>query len=183
MKKITKVLLAALLLIGGGFAACDDSAATRAGDSQEEAQAPVPTSDKITAFFDKQLPPVFDSFSFRSEYFFVGDKENKCLMINSVDELRAFVPFSVELPTIDFDQYTLIVGQCWMTTGGGFNVAGQSIKIGSKEMELNLIADYPFDAMPDITMFYPLYYWGLYLKLPQKPIVVNVTKTWKGQKI
>jgi hypothetical protein len=132
---------------------------------------------EMIAFFEKYLPPISGSFS--SECFFVEDRENRCLMINSVDELKAIMYSPVELPEIDFGKYTLVMGQYWVSSGG-FKLVSQGIEIKSGEIILNLVTDYEFDVVD--AMISRLYYWGIYPKLPQNSITITVHETYRGEK-
>ncbi|MDR2968476.1 MAG: Ig-like domain-containing protein [Tannerellaceae bacterium] len=148
-------------------------------DLEEEVKGiqPVPVSeisDEIVTFFENHLP-VFSGG--KSDCFFVNDKENKSLMINSIDEFKKIIS-SIELPTINFDTYTLIVGQYW-THGGGFYVSSQRMTIESSRVNLNLIVKRREGAYPAVAIPRPLYCWGLYPKLSEKSII-NITVTYEN---
>jgi hypothetical protein len=173
----TKILpiLAALLLIGGGFVACDESKVTRAEDPQEEPpkdpQAPVP-SEEIAAFFDKYLPKSSYSVSLPEFNFGNEDQDDTvCLLINSDEEFKTVAPFSAKLPSIAFDKYTLIIGQHPMGDPG-YSLEKQGVDVGSEKITLSLTYKNMGGASP--TVITTFYYWGLYPKLPQKPVAVNV---------
>ena len=122
----------------------------------------------VTYFFREYLP----SYSgIDSKCFFVNDRENKCVVINSMDEFKATLSCSlVELPVIDFNLYTLIIGQYEVPSMPYF-VVGQNIKLKSEDLELNITAD---RTDGQYAAFSRMYYWGLYHKFPQKNIIVNV---------
>jgi hypothetical protein len=165
MKTQLLTLMTAGLLTVGGFSACDDSATTQAGKTPI---APVLASDEIAAFFDKYLPSV--SGSAESECFFVDEDRSKCLIVNSASELKAIIYSSVEPPTIDFDKYTLIIGQQVMPTTS-FSVLKQNLNIGTNKITLDLTVKIPESSYP---AFSRLYYWGLYPKFSGNTIDINV---------
>jgi hypothetical protein len=123
---------------------------------------------ELIAFFEKYLPPNFSLYD--SEYFFVEDEDNRCLMINSMDELKAIMYSPIELPDIDFDKYTLVMGQ-YIAPGTAYRIIEQSITVNPEEIILNLSIEEPDGTYAVLS---PLYYWGLYPKIPQKTITVNL---------
>lgn len=125
--------------------------------------------EKVADFFGKHLPEVS---GYLSECFFVEDKENRCLMVNSVDELKAIMSSSVELPAINFDDYTLVIGQ-YFVPGTGYRVLKHNIVIAEDGIDLNLSMEKPDGSYAVIC---PAYYYGLYPKLPKKPIAINIYK-------
>lgn len=124
-------------------------------------ESDVPTD--VSVFFKEHLNPAL------SDYFPREDDNNEPVFstINSKEELKAVVPSSVELPEIDFEKYTLVIGR-YMSTGGAF-IESQSIDTEPDIMELNLT----FGLKPGVAMMFWRDYCGLYPKLPQKPIVLN----------
>lgn len=55
-----------------------------------------------------------------------------------MEEFEAVAPPSVELPVIDFDKYTLIIGQHWMGHPG-YSFEKQAVDTESDKMTLNLV--------------------------------------------
>jgi hypothetical protein len=91
-------------------------------------------------------------------------------VINSAKELKKIVSSSVELPEIDFGKYTLIIGQQVMSSSS-FYVLDQNLDVGSAKITLNLTVkrhDWAYGV------FTHLYFGGLYSKLPNKNVSVNV---------
>lgn len=101
-------MTAALLLLGG-FVACNDSE-----ESEYIGTPPVTASADVSAFFKTYLPSSSSSHP-EPEFNFseIDDRDIECFVINSMEEFEAVAPPSVELPVIDFDKYTLIIGQHW----------------------------------------------------------------------
>lgn len=166
MKPAILILTAALLMLGGGFVACNDS---------EEPEAigtpPVSAPTDVAAFFRTYLPP--NSYS-RPEPAFnfseIDYHDTECFVINSLEEFKAVAPPSVELPVIDFEKYTLIIGQHSLGDPG-YTSEKQAVDTESDKMTLNLLYKRMKGAYPAaVTTFY---FWGLYSKLPEKSLTVN----------
>lgn len=168
MKPNILTLTVALLMLGGGFVACDDS---------EEPEAigtpPVTAPADVSAFFKTYLPP--SSYSHSEPAFGFSEidyQDTECFVINSLEEFKAVAPPSVELPGIDFDKYTLIIGQHWMGDPG-YSFEKQAVDTESDKMTLNLVYKRMEGAHPAIVTTF--YFWGLYTKLPEKTLTVNTT--------
>jgi hypothetical protein len=131
---------------------------------------PVLPNTHVIAFFEEHLP--IGSSTRESNLFFGYDnKKNECVIINSMTELRkSTISLLSNLPQIDFKIYTLIIGQHQMPTSG-HAVIDQCIIVDSHTLELNLTVNSPHSVWPIVC---PMYYWGLYPKLPMKPINVNI---------
>ena len=164
-KLITITSMAILLIMAGGLASCESTGDVEHDSDLIESVLP---NEGIAAFFEQHLP----SFSgFISELFFVGQNGNRVIVINSMNELRRHVSStSVELPDIDFNSYTLIIGQQQMS-GTGYRLIDQSLVVGSRMLELTLTVEVPEGSF---TIICPLYFWGLFPKLPRRSINVNV---------
>ncbi|MDR2894384.1 MAG: hypothetical protein LBU97_02850 [Alistipes sp.] len=168
MKK-TLIFFTLLAAAAAIVTACGDKEPEKEpGQNLEGEILPLPTSEEVTAWFEKYLPPVS---GVESEIFFVDDDEGKCLMINSIEELKAIMRTSVELPAIDFKNNTLIIGQQVVPTTS-FSVLRQNLDVGSKKITLDLTAKVPEASYQGFSC---LYYWGIYQKLIDAPIEVNVT--------
>lgn len=168
MKTNILTLTVALLLLGGGFVACNDSEQFKAIGTP-----PVSASRDVSAFFKTYLPP--SSYSYPEPVFDfgkidVGDTE--CLLINSMEEFKAVAPPSVELPVIDFEKHTLIIGQHKLGNPG-FTLEKQAVDTESNEMTLNLVYKEMKGGTPAIVTTF--YFWGLYTKLPEKAVTVDIT--------
>ena len=84
---------------------------------------PVSASEDVESFFESYLPP--SDYSYSNTSFNFGE-ETECFVINDVDDFKAVAPESVTLPEIDFDKYTLIIGQVVMGNPG-YRFVSQSI--------------------------------------------------------
>jgi hypothetical protein len=149
--------------------ACDspnntEQSSTRSSEGEVQ---PVSVSGEVAIFFESYLPSNSGS---RSECFFVDDNENRCLMINSAEELQAITHCSVELPAIDFDNFTLIIGQHEVSSIS-YYLLSQSLDVESEKIVQSLRIKITESGWTAMGM---MYYWDLYPKLPKIPIVVDV---------
>jgi hypothetical protein len=174
MKKILSLLFAGACVCAlcGAYTSCNEPKKSESPDGSNATNIlPASNSDlpaSVSAFFVKAMPQISGTYS---EYFFIDDKNNKCLTINSLNELKAILPPSAELPEIDFDKYTLIIGQ-HIVGGTGHTLNLQNINIEPDKTTINLVVKKP-EAM--YTIMSPLYYWGVYPKFSGINIVVNIT--------
>ena len=174
MKIRTLFFAAALLLSGAGFAGCSDS------DEQPTAAGtpPVTPSREVTDFFDAHLDEYsiginFDDMSFNFNYISDVDGESECFVVNSEEEFRAIVKETVELPDIDFAKYSLIVGQ-HVFEEPRYSLESQAVETGTDALTLNLVYREMRDGVfPAAVATY--YFWGLYDKLPEYEVNVNIT--------
>ena len=164
MKTRTLILAAALFLLGAAFAGCSDSdeAPTAAGTP------PVAPSQEITDFFEAHLSGYSSDFNFSH----IDCYETECFLINTVDGLREIVPEPIELPDIDFAKYSLIVGQ-HVFEEPRYSLESQAVETGTDALTLNLVYSEFCGIAP--AMVAPYYFWGLYDKLPEYEVNVNIT--------
>ena len=102
-----KILLFVLLLIGGGnFAGCnkDEEIDTSVGDP---IQSVTPTIE-ISSFFDSAWTHLGDG---SPKSFFPNNRQDVCALVNSDEEFRELYQGTDEIPYIDFQQYTLVIGK------------------------------------------------------------------------
>ena len=155
MKSNVLILKAVLLLLGGNLVACDDSK-----EPEVVGTPPVAASEEVTAFFTTHLPESsYNCSEVKFNFSEIDFGETECFLINSTEEFEAVAPPSVVLPVIDFEKYTLIIGQ---------HLLGESGK-----MTLNLVYSRMGGASP--TVITTFYVWGLYSKLPGSAIDVKIT--------
>ena len=169
MKK-TVWLFLAVILMAAGLAGCSSSDDDDSG-SGEDTSIPViaesAVSSDIVAFFNTELPKMSGSLS---PGFFVGSNQNVCRIINSKQELEKYYDGERELPAIDFNAYTLVVGQQLMSHSSCY-AEKFTIRRGYNCVVLNLYvnsADSHFDVVTN------MYYWGLCSKFYAKNVMVNI---------
>ena len=131
-------------------------------------------SEELTAFFEECLWSIdLSLFNDYSETFGmrVYVYTDTCVMINSAEEFQAinFInDMTFELPTIDFDVYTLVIGQ-YQAPSFGWQFVAQRIVVEPEEITMNILLRNMGITSDDLR---PKEYWGLYPKLPQLPIRV-----------
>jgi hypothetical protein len=161
MKKIIKYMVLFLAMVIS-VAGCDNS---------EEVIKQISPDNDVIAFFEEHLPPYSGA---ESDCFFVDIDHQKsiCVLINSVEEFRNnFSCSSTMLTEIDFKSHTLVIGQYYPIRESSCKVINQELVVKSKEIELNLYVTNPESSFPAETR---MYYWGIYPKLRNKPINVNI---------
>lgn len=122
--------------------------------------------DYLYDFFNKELP--LTSWSGYNSPFLLDNSET-CYFINSYDELQSFYTGKEKLPTIDFDSYTLIIGQ-----KPSSNVYQNLDKQAFYERDGRTFLDLFFSGdivLPTLVYFN---YWGLYPKMSKRDINVNI---------
>ena len=170
MKSNVLILKAVLLLLGGNLVACDDSK-----EPEVVGTPPVAASEEVTAFFTTHLPESsYNCSEGKFNFSEIDFGETECFLINSTEEFEAVAPPSVVLPVIDFETYTLIIGQHLLGDPGySFEKQAVDTDTESGKMTLNLVYSRMGGASP--TVITTFYVWGLYSKLPGSAIDVKIT--------
>ena len=169
MKKYLWLCLAAILATAGlaGCSSSDDDDSDSSDDTTIPVVAESAVSSDIVAFFNSELPRPSGELS---TGFFVGSNESVCRVINSVTDLKKYYKGDKELPAIDFNTYTLIVGQQRMsrsayytdklTVRNGYNCVVVDLYVKSAGNSNNVITN--------------MYYWSLCSKFYAKNVMVNI---------
>ena len=123
-------------------------------------------SEKTLSFFESALP-----ITGESNCFFVSEDSDIYYLINSKEELKAIYSCEKELPEIDFTLYSIILGQKRMPNSY-YSVVEQYIR-ETEVLALNIFVKLP--ANGHWPAFSNMYYWGIYPKLPNKKININIT--------
>ena len=106
-------------------------------------------------FFNQELP-----FEKSSESFFVGSDKDECYVINSLEELKSIYCGEREIPYINFDKYTLVIGQKVMPDFYHPEYK-QELEFRNHRCDLNL---YVPDYGSGIKAIQHFYYWAFYPK-------------------
>lgn len=136
MKSNVLILKAVLLLLGGNLVACDDSK-----EPEVVGTPPVAASEEVTAFFTTHLPESsYNCSEVKFNFSEIDFGETECFLINSTEEFEAVAPPSVVLPVIDFEKYTLIIGQ-HLLGDPGYSFGKQAVDTDTEsgKMTLNLV--------------------------------------------
>ena len=161
MKKLVYIL-SCLFLLSTGFAACSsdydepeqpnshqdempvDSAAVDPNNNpsaEYRVITTVPVSDEVKAFFDEALPMTdiyfndvdFASVEFNLEPEHIIPAYPVYVVFNNEDEMKERYLGEKDLPKIDFEKYTLIIGDCFL---------GNSTILESFSIEVHKYFDY-----------------------------------------
>ena len=148
------------------------------------------TDGEIFDFFNSELREMHSDDNYiasRSFFYEIIDPvdhdgmpimENMVYIINSQQELADIYVGKKKLPEIDFDKYTLIIGQQIMPYRG-FYIAKKKLSNGDNGLILNLYAKNDRELLPCASQ--NLYFWGLYPKQSQKTITVNAFKEYTNR--
>ncbi len=176
MKKIMTFLSAGLLMITlcTGLAACNEPKAPEQEPNENEIQL-VEVSDEIAAFFDENVNLIGSSIFFDRNDWENNEFVEACVMINSEEEFMQ-IDFRGQttplLPTINFDSYTLVIGQ-WVSGNGASHLESTKLIVRDDTATVNLIMskdDLRFDVFHPL----PIYFWGIYPKIDTETIGINV---------
>jgi len=105
----------------------------------------------------------------------LGVNEDICLMINTMEEFRDAYEGTGDLPEIDFDNYTLIIGANWAARTGVYISNPKFIESCTLTFyaEFRRLDDGHFPTMCH------LYHWGIYPKLSNKPFYVEYVQIYE----
>ena len=178
MKKVT--LLTSMLLTLGLFSACSSDEEMSGNGGRETILIPTdgevltPVEDRsiagyedLSRFFASQMP-----IGARSNSFFVNSDQDEFSAINSLTELKGVYKGTEEIPHIDFEHYTLVLGQT-VKPGACYPVLRQNLEFLNNSCQQNL---YVPNLEGRYTMSAPIYYWALYPKFRTEGIITNIIK-------
>ncbi len=171
MKKKLLFIMSFLLSLGM-FCACSNSDEMNSGSA---GILPISEEDghtTISDFFNSELP----SDTYSKGFFTVSNQkieEDICKVINSREELQAIYSGDKVLPEIDFQRYTLIIGQRMMPALG-YRLIKQELITNTMDNNpvLNLYVNNIYEYKP--AMIAPLYFWGIYSKREITNIKINI---------
>ena len=135
-------------------------------------------SDPVSVFFGKELHnPRWDGYGNEFKTFFEQGEWNdeSILVINSQEEFQKAYMGTKDLPNVDFNQYTLIIGRTW---GNDSSYELDKIVLRDRgrtyELETLLLHHVNRGAYAAILT---IFYWHLYPKLAPKAITPKRTVT------
>jgi hypothetical protein len=136
--------------------------------------APVPTSEipeEVAAFFDENLHRIAQPIFHKDN---TVHRIDTCVMINSSDEFNFPDGIPAELSAIDFDTYTLVIGQ-WGRGNTCPYLMSQSLVVEKNVAIINLTIEYkPEEGFLYEQFALPVPFWGLYPKITAETIHTNV---------
>jgi hypothetical protein len=126
------------------------------------------TDQRIIDFFEKCRFTGKASHYPSSCFFTTSYDETTYLVISTMDEFRHAYKCTDDLPEINFDNYTLVIGKRAVSRTGIF-VSNQKI-IETCDLTFHVEVTVESSGLPSGSI---LYYWGIYPKLPNKPFYVK----------
>lgn len=95
-----------------------------------------------------------------------------CFLVTSVKELESLYAGDKELPEIDFDECSLLIGM--KKIAAGYVVENRTVEVTDESIIVTLTLK---NEVPDgagvIGAMLPYYFWGLYEKLPNKNVIIR----------
>ncbi|MDR2909888.1 MAG: hypothetical protein LBV47_00770 [Bacteroidales bacterium] len=136
---------------------------------------PVKASNEVSVFFEENVRTISNIILAEYNYDWQTFKDS-CVIINSAEELPAFIDGTpVRYPTIDFDAYTLVIGQ-WVGGYSKYLMSQSLVAENEKEATINLIIGYKKETdvdYPEVVI--PMCFWGFYPKFEAESLYINVT--------
>ena len=187
MKKVKWAAIALMMAmtVGGMLTACssddeskDTIAAVRGGEVYNSTKSTdVDPSDQVAVFFNEELGAVYYSDKSVNKSFFTNEESDllidKCLVINNRQEFEDAYMGTKDLPIIDFDSYTLIIGRTW-GRDSSYKLRDVSLKDTGTgyQLEINVLHE-----KADVVLYtlYDIQFWRLYPKLASKPVAFKNT--------
>ena len=176
------IYLLSILFVVSAFAGCssneeenpvigDNNHNSRKNDSAKEyAEINNQISESLQSFFEEKL---FNTSNLMKDRFSI--KENTCYRIDSKEELAALYQGTDELPIIDCNTYTLILGSKVYTNPDTDSENYKQILLESDTCyNLNLYSRHLEGEWASCSISLQIYYLGLYPKLADKEIIVNI---------
>jgi len=133
-------------------------------------------NDPLDTFFRDELhSPCWDDYGKEYKTFFGQLSWNKdtCLVINSTQEFQEAYMGTKELPEVDFENYTLIIGRTW-GNDGSYELGDIILRDMASYYELETKMYHHVDKGFFCALI-DAYYWRLYPKLKEQRIVLKRT--------
>ena len=160
MKKILGLLV--ILLSSLSYISCQ-----KQEPPDIEGNVPVEASKEVTEFFNENLPSAFQSVCPD-----ISVNQACMMVVNDMEELGKIFT-SMQLPEIDFEKYTFVACM-FQASSPKYIFRKQAVVEETQKVVLNiLMEEIKEGAFPTIYQSY--YFWGLYDKLPDKPVTANIT--------
>lgn len=159
-------LFSMLIIAFGCLLSCNKS------DDYDGGIMPVTASDEVASFFNEHLPEESEHYIGYTD-FALGD-ETGHFVINSEDEFRELLCSDIELPAIDFEKYTLLIGRV-VNGRPSLRYKNQKVYIEDNIVTFRVtFEEITTGIFPACIAYYN--FWGLYDKLPEGNIEFDVNK-------
>ena len=183
MKKVLFIL--GMLLSLGMFWACSNSDEIENESSNDLGDLiPVEEGDDFAAisdFFKTEFG--LEGFAYEDKMPFdlknnLSNEENPCFVINNEEDFQDAYTGDLNLPTIDFSKYTLIIGKIFLSAGTFIdNMSIRQTNPAKATLFISCIIDTtPGTAYLGIIHWY--YYWKLFPKFDASEINVKISQEY-----
>ena len=182
MKKSCTLWMFALLMLAVGMSSCSSDEIEKIPYKREiynfgqTKGVDDDTYQRLSVFFQAELhSPHYDEFGTASSSFFgeLSPKDLPCYLINSMEEFRAAYQGDEQLPEVDFDRYSVLVGRT-IRMGGAESLRSFSLEDEGDHYRLAIVI--LCNVNPDLIYtcdIGDLFYWNIYPKLETKPITIE----------
>ena len=182
MKKSCILWMFAVLMLAVGMSSCSSDEIERIPYKREiynfgqTKGVDDDTYQRLSVFFQAELHrPHYDEFGTASSSFFgeLSPKDLPCYLINSMEEFRAAYQGNEQLPEVDFDRYSVLVGRT-IRMGGAESLRSFSLEDEGDHYRLAIVI--LCNVNPDLIYtcdIGDLFYWNIYPKLETKPITIE----------
>ena len=182
MKKSCTLWMFALLMLAVGISSCSSDEIEKIPYKREiynfgqTKGVDDDTYQRLSVFFQVELHrPHYDEFGTASSSFFgeLSPKDLPCYLINSMEEFRAAYQGNEQLPEVDFDRYSVLVGRT-IRMGGAESLRSFSLEDEGDHYRLAIVI--LCNVNPDLIYtcdIGDLFYWNIYPKLETKPITIE----------
>ena len=138
-------------------------------DQRDEGIMPVTASEDVVNFFNEHLP----AMSEQQVGLTLGDK-TEFFVVNCEVEFRELLCSDIELPAIDFEKYTLLIGRV-VNGRPSLRYKNQKVYIEDNIVTFRVtFEEMTTGVFPQCIAYYN--FWGLYDKLPEGNIEFDVNK-------
>lgn len=126
---------------------------------------PVISNDlAITRFFESEWP----CETFKDGAFFVGKRGSFCKVLNSREELQSVYYGDLSLPDIDFNAFSLLIGQVEVPHSG-YTLTKMELYYDNPVVNV-----YAKEAESGYTTISYIHFWNLYPKIDSEEIIVKL---------
>jgi hypothetical protein len=132
------------------------------------------SSDPLAVFFREELHgPYWDGDGNEYKTFFEQGKwdDESCLVFNSREEFQNAYMGTKELPDVDFDKYTLVIGRTW-GNDSSYDLNIVFLKNKGDYYELETTINHYVDRVASFAIV-KIYYWYLFNKFEKKDVVIK----------
>lgn len=136
-----------------------------------ESVVPVEVSDNYTCEFFENALPAFGSGE-KPLIAFDTEEGNSCLVLNDKESLGSIYEGTMELPPIDFSNYSLVLGII-RVPDSSFKLESQEIVVYENHNELILHLSNSSSSYP---AFFDMYFWALYPKINGEVTTIIITE-------